>query len=349
MRQESTRQDPKTMNHIYRLCWNRELRQWVAASELAQCRRGVASSGRVVGRRAVRLSLLSAALGFGALAHAGTAPTGGQIVAGAGQITQSGNTTTIHQDSGVLSLNWQSFDVGADQTVNFLQPGAGAIAVNRILGNTASEIYGHLNANGQVWLVNPNGVLFGKSAQVNVGGLVASTLDLDDSTLGTGEVRFAGNGKGRITNLGSLTAADGGYVVGPQSVGAALPTQGLVFGGATTTLTDAAVRAGRVAIGDTAPPEPLDGDAILAEAARLLADAVDRARTAAQDVPLVAVGGGSFLVPDALPGISEVLRPDHHDVANAVGAAIAVWHIAPQMSDSVIPQAQAATIEASAR
>lgn len=116
---------------------------------------------------------------------------------------------------------------------------------------------------------------------------------------------------------------DGGYVVGPQSVGAALPSEGLVFGGATTTLTDAAVRAGRVAIGTTAPPAELDGDAILAAAARLLADAVDRARTAAQDVPLVAVGGGSFLVPDQLPGISEVLRPDHHDVANAVGAAIA--------------------------
>ncbi|HET6505286.1 MAG TPA: hydantoinase/oxoprolinase family protein [Baekduia sp.] len=126
---------------------------------------------------------------------------------------------------------------------------------------------------------------------------------------------------------GSIVRPDadvaGGYAVGPQSVGAALPTQGLVFGGATTTLTDAAVRAGRVAIGDVAPPADLDADAILARAGELLANAVDRARTAPQDVPLVAVGGGSFLVPDALPGISEVLRPDHHDVANAVGAAIA--------------------------
>lgn len=123
---------------------------------------------------------------------------------------------------------------------------------------------------------------------------------------------------------GSIVRPEGtGYTVGPQSVGAALPSQGLVFGGATTTLTDAAVRAGRVAIGTVPPPEALDADAILARAAELLADAVDRARTAPHDVPLVAVGGGSFLVPDALPGISEVLRPDHHDVANAVGAAIA--------------------------
>lgn len=114
-----------------------------------------------------------------------------------------------------------------------------------------------------------------------------------------------------------------GYDVGPQSVGAALPTQGLVFGGAITTLTDAAVRAGRATIGTVPPPEDLDADAILARAGELLANAVDRSRTAPEDVPLVAVGGGSFLVPDALPGISEVLRPDHHDVANAVGAAIA--------------------------
>lgn len=124
---------------------------------------------------------------------------------------------------------------------------------------------------------------------------------------------------------GSIVARDagGGYVVGPQSVGAALPEQALVFGGRTTTLTDAAVRAGRVAIGHAAAPEALDAAAILEVAGALLANAVDRARTAPQDVPLVAVGGGSFLVPDALPGISEVLRPDHHDVANAVGAAIA--------------------------
>jgi N-methylhydantoinase A/oxoprolinase/acetone carboxylase beta subunit len=124
---------------------------------------------------------------------------------------------------------------------------------------------------------------------------------------------------------GSIVASDGngGYRVGPQSVGAALPQEGLVFGGGTTTLTDAAVRAGRAQIGDTAAPDALDGEAILAAAGALLAGAVDRARTAPQDVPLVAVGGGSFLVPDHLPGISEVLRPDHHDVANAVGAAIA--------------------------
>ena len=213
------------MNHIYRLCWNRSLSQWVPASELAQSKRGGMSRGSVVGHRVMMLSLLSASLGMTGLAHAGNAPTGGQIVSGSGQIQQSGNTTTIQQNSKVLSLNWQSFDVGADQTVNFLQPGASSVAVNRILGNTASEIFGHLNANGQVWLINPNGVLFGQGAQVNVGGIVASTLDLDDSTLGSNTVRFAGDGKGKVINQGSITAANGGYVA---LIGNQVSNQGVI-------------------------------------------------------------------------------------------------------------------------
>jgi N-methylhydantoinase A/oxoprolinase/acetone carboxylase beta subunit len=110
--------------------------------------------------------------------------------------------------------------------------------------------------------------------------------------------------------------------VGPQSVGAALTEHALVFGGATTTLTDVAVAAGRARIGHVQPGD-LDAERILDTAGALLAGAVDRARTSMTAVPLVAVGGASFLVPDALPGVSEVLRPDHHDVANAVGAAIA--------------------------
>jgi N-methylhydantoinase A/oxoprolinase/acetone carboxylase beta subunit len=132
-----------------------------------------------------------------------------------------------------------------------------------------------------------------------------------------------GVGGGSIVTYPDGTGGGAAVKVGPQSVGAALPQHALVFGGTTTTLTDAAVRAGRVAIGDTPPPDDLDAQRILDAVGALLAGAVDRARTALADVPLVAVGGGSFLVPDAMPGISEVLRPDHHDVANAVGAAIA--------------------------
>ena len=106
-------------------------------------------------------------------ARAAASPTGGQITTGAGQISQSGSTTTVQQSSQTLSLNWLSFNVGTQETVNFVQPNSSSLAVNRINSATGSEILGHLNANGQVWLINPNGVLFGEHAQVNVGGLVA--------------------------------------------------------------------------------------------------------------------------------------------------------------------------------
>ncbi|KJV36368.1 YDG domain-containing protein [Luteibacter yeojuensis] len=198
------------MNHIYRLCWNRTLKAWVPASELAKSNTGGVQRSPL-GRRALLLCFLSASLGMTGLAQAANAPGGGQVVAGSGSINQVGNTTTIQQGSQKLSINWQTFDIGADQTVNFVQPGASAIAVNRVLGNSGSEIFGHLNANGQVWLINPNGVLFGKDAQVNVGGIVASTLDLADDGSASGTVRFAGNGRGKVVNQGSITTAAGGY------------------------------------------------------------------------------------------------------------------------------------------
>src|SRR5690606_33253671 len=97
-----------------------------------------------------------------------------------------------------LSLNWQSFDIGSQSKVDFVQPNVESIAVNRILGNDASVILGQLNANGQVFLINPNGVLFGQSAQINVGGLVASTLDVDDGQLGSDSLHFKGDSSAAI-------------------------------------------------------------------------------------------------------------------------------------------------------
>jgi filamentous hemagglutinin family protein len=134
------------------------------------------------------------------------------VISGAASITQSGLTTTIKQTSQNLSLNWQSFNVGAQETVNFVQPSASAIAVNRIYDTNGSQIMGRLNANGQVYLVNPNGILFGSGSQINVGGLVASTLDIQDASLNSSARSFSGNGPGRILNLGTINAASGGYV-----------------------------------------------------------------------------------------------------------------------------------------
>ena len=158
-----------------------------------------------------RLKLIAALMSLSA-AHAHGGPAGGQVVTGTGRIEKSGPTTTITQESANLSLTWQSFNIARQEAVNFVQPSAKSIAVNRIYDTNGSKILGQLNANGQVYLINPNGILFGQGAQVNVGGLVASTLDIRDASLGGATRDFSGNGTGSIVNQGSIIAATGGYV-----------------------------------------------------------------------------------------------------------------------------------------
>jgi N-methylhydantoinase A/oxoprolinase/acetone carboxylase beta subunit len=127
--------------------------------------------------------------------------------------------------------------------------------------------------------------------------------------------------------LGGGTIVSGASAVrlGPESVGYRLQEEALVFGGSTPTLTDSAVATGRATLGDPALTRPELG--LLEAAARAsdteLADAIDRVKTAKGDLTLIAVGGGSILIPDELPGVSEVIRPGHFDAANAIGAAIA--------------------------
>src|SRR5450830_571752 len=146
-----------------------------------------------------------------AASTAAAAPVGGTISAGSGSISANGAVTTITQGSDKLAMNWSSFNVGAGETVNFVQPSAQAIALNRVLGSGASEIFGKLNANGKVFLINPNGILFGAGASVNVSGLVASTLDLSDQDFMNGRYRFSGSA-GSVVNRGQITAADGGFI-----------------------------------------------------------------------------------------------------------------------------------------
>ncbi|MFZ5522719.1 MAG: filamentous hemagglutinin N-terminal domain-containing protein, partial [Pseudomonadota bacterium] len=140
-------------------------------------------------------------------------PTGGQISTGAGAITQVGTTTTITQNTQNLAINWQNFSIGSNEAVRFNQPNATSIALNRVLGQDPSTILGSLSANGQVFVLNPNGVLFGAGSQVNVGGLVASSLSLSDADFMAGKYTFGNDGTvGAVVNQGALTAAQGGYI-----------------------------------------------------------------------------------------------------------------------------------------
>jgi N-methylhydantoinase A/oxoprolinase/acetone carboxylase beta subunit len=126
---------------------------------------------------------------------------------------------------------------------------------------------------------------------------------------------------------GSIVGADGDQLtIGPDSVGYELTTRALVFGGDTLTATDLAVAGGLAEIGDSARVADLDRDLVASGPAKIesiIAEAVDRMKTSPDPIPVVIVGGGSILVEDSLPGASEVVKPPHFAVANAIGAAIA--------------------------
>jgi filamentous hemagglutinin family protein len=157
----------------------------------------------------VALALVSPAL----LEQAYANPAGGTVTTGSATIgTPSTRTTTVDQKSEDVVIDWSSFNVASGQTAQFIQPNSSAIAVNRIGGASASQILGTLDANGRVVLINGNGMLFGKNAQVNVGSLIATSTDGTDSDLLAGKFTKAGNQNASVVNRGSIIAASGGTV-----------------------------------------------------------------------------------------------------------------------------------------
>ena len=151
-------------------------------------------------------ALPAAALGPNAL------PTGGQITSGTGTITQSGSAMTISQTTERMIANWSTFNIGRNASVTFNQPSSSAMALNRIFDQNPSQIFGSLRANGQIFLINPQGIYFGPTATVDVGGLVASSLRISSASFLSGNYTFFGKGTGSIVNQGSIKAADYGYV-----------------------------------------------------------------------------------------------------------------------------------------
>ena len=159
-------------------------------------------------RKRILLALLITSISSTAFAL----PQNGTVTAGSGSIAQSGNTMNVTQNTAKMGVNWQSFNIAKNETVNFKQPNASSVALNRIVGNDASHIYGSLNANGQVFLINPNGVTFAAGASINVGGIAASTKDITDANFLAGKYNFTGTSTAGVTNQGSLNATEGGYV-----------------------------------------------------------------------------------------------------------------------------------------
>jgi N-methylhydantoinase A/oxoprolinase/acetone carboxylase beta subunit len=169
------------------------------------------------------------------------------------------------------------------------------------------------------------------------------------------DVLSVGIGGGSLVR-GDGSVGHGGVTVGPDSVGYRLTQEALVFGGRTLTATDVAVAAGRAVIGDPARVASIDRDLARRALARIaadVADVVERMRTSSEPLPVVAVGGGSILLPDELPGLGVVHRPENFAVANAIGAAIAqvggevdrIYAIEPGRRDAVVDEARQEAVD----
>lgn len=146
-------------------------------------------------------------IGTGATAYA--LPEGGQVAAGQAAITTAGSTMTIAQQTAQAIINWQNFGIGSGEAVHINQPNSQAMLLNRVIGSNPSEIFGQLTANGQVILVNPNGVFFRPGSSVDVGGLTASTLNIANEDFLKGQLRFAGDSQNPVINAGNITAQNG--------------------------------------------------------------------------------------------------------------------------------------------
>ncbi len=164
--------------------------------------------------------LASGAVGaLGALVPtlAAAGPTGGHVVAGTATISKpSHNGTVVTESSQSAVINWQQFSLGANQYVQFIQPDSSAVILNRVTGGNTSNIFGDIRANGQVFLINPNGILFGKGSTLDVSGLVASTQDISNSNFMRGDYTFtrgSGAPNASVVNEGSIVTSRGGYVV----------------------------------------------------------------------------------------------------------------------------------------
>ena len=210
------------MNSSYKLVYSEALNTWVAVAEHVSAR----------GKKSAMCLVTAAALLAGGVTGTGWAlaapplimppavnqlPTGAQVAAGTVSFSQTQTATAasmaVQQSSNQAIVNWQSFNVGANARVNITQPSASSVLLNRVQSSDPSQIFGQINANGQVFLTNPNGVYFAPGSRVDVGSFTATTHSISDSDFLSGNYNFSRNGAtGSILNEGNITSGLGGYI-----------------------------------------------------------------------------------------------------------------------------------------
>jgi filamentous hemagglutinin family protein len=147
-----------------------------------------------------------------AISTAFALPAAPIVVSGGASFAQSGNVLTVKNTPSAI-INWQSFSIGRAETTKFIQTSASSAVLNRITGQDPSTILGALQSNGRVFLINPNGIVFGQGSRIDVAGLVASTLNIRDEDFLAGKLAFtAGATAGTLTNQGAITTPGSGHV-----------------------------------------------------------------------------------------------------------------------------------------
>ena len=140
-------------------------------------------------------------------------PTGGVVTAGSASINNSPGTVAINQSSNTAIINWQTFSIGSGELTKFIQPSANSAVLNRVLGGQTSIIDGTLSANGQVFLINGNGILVGQGGTVNTNGFTASTRDIADNDFLLGNFHFTGSNDAGVQNFGTINALGGDAIL----------------------------------------------------------------------------------------------------------------------------------------
>lgn len=136
-------------------------------------------------------------------------PQGGQVVAGAASINTVPGTVTVTQQTHAAVINWQSFSINSGEQTKFIQPSSSSAVLNRVLGGQTSFINGTLSANGQVYLINGNGIVVGPGGVINVASFIASTRDIANADFLNGNLHFTGSSTAGVQNLGTIQALGG--------------------------------------------------------------------------------------------------------------------------------------------
>jgi len=210
----------------FKVIFSKRLGTLVAVGEHASAQ-GKSASGE-----GARGAVLAAAVFLSGLSSAyaldpSALPTGHQVAAGQVQVTTSGARMDIGQFTDKAIVNWQSFNVGSGASVQIQQPSASSVLLNRVVGNDMSQIRGQISANGQVVLVNPNGIVMGPTGRITASAFTASTFGITDANFQNGNMAFERNGSdGKVVHQGHIqTTEAGGYVA---LIGAEVSNEGTI-------------------------------------------------------------------------------------------------------------------------